>query len=147
MEDKSISGNTKRVRIKVILGDHLPHKPASDIAVRNKMTTSSLQSTLNTFNWWLKYSKMPVMFFVRGSRKDPCALPVPSAPSAAPTQRQSRLMLLRCDGRLLRTAINKSSVFSSKHNNLSPSLCYKPEYLSEDQGSHSCSPGTNGPKP
>lgn len=52
MKEEPILGNE---RIKVILSDHLPHKAAGDIIVRNNTTISSLSFTINTLHLQLKY--------------------------------------------------------------------------------------------
>ena len=121
MKEELTLGNKKCVRIKVILSDHLPHKLTSDIIVRKNITISSLRSTINTFHLQLKYSESPVLPLLGYLENDSRVL-VPSGASAACIYRQSWLVLPKFGCLLLKTAINRSLFFSSKHNNLSWSV-------------------------
>lgn len=71
-EGRTISGNKKCVRIKIILSDHLPHKLASDIVVRKNITISSLWYTINTFHLQLKFNESPVLLLLDYLEKDSC---------------------------------------------------------------------------
>lgn len=120
-EGRTISGNKKCVRFKVILSDHLPHKFASDIIVRKNITISSLWHTMNTIHLQLKYNESPVLLFLEYLEKDSCVW-VLSGTSAATVNRQSWLMLPRFGYQVTKTAFNKSLFFSSKDNNLTQSV-------------------------
>lgn len=68
---------------------------------------------------------------------------LPWGPSVASTQQQLAGTPNMCQ--LLKTVINKNLLFSSKHNNLSQ-LVPLASTANKNQGSCSCSPGTNGLK-